>query len=1148
MSLSRLSVRRPVAVSMFFLAVVLLGLISLTRLPIDLLPDVSYPRLVIYTAMPQTSSTEVERLVTERVEAQVASAPGIERITSVSRDGVSLVTLRFGWGTNMDFAMLNVRERLDQVRQTLPVTASRPQILRVDPDSEPIMTLSVAGPDLWETKELAENVFRRRLEQLDGVAQAQVSGGLDREIVVEVDLETLEANGLTMQSVATALDQANRASAGGTILEGRTRYPLRTLGEFRMVAEISDVVVAQQRTAAGGTRTIRVSDVGVVVDGFADREVLARYNGRESVGLLVFKESGANTVQVARDVEEVVGLLQAEFPEVTIDVANSQAGFIAESIDNVLSALILGGMLAFLVLFLFLRQPRYPVAVALAIPISVVGTFALMEAFGVSLNIMSLGGLALGVGMLVDNSIIVLENIFRHRESGADALDGSATGAEEVSGAITASTLTTISVFAPIIYVEGVAGELFRDLSLAVAFSLLTSLAVALTLLPTVAARFRIGARPEIRGPGELRPGPRPAGFLRTAAWGGRVAWRAPFWALRGGWGVGRSLVRFWGDGAGRGLSTVFGPPLRAFDRGFDRFAGRYHRALDWALDHRGLVLAMAGGAMAVTILGALLLDRDLLPRVDQGAFDVAVELPEGTALHRTNEVAAELERILLADDGVEAVFGTVGRDVRRFAQSDDASGLHTARFQVRIRDGVATQPVLERLRRPLVAAGGEGQVTIQAGQSSALGQILGGSDADISVRVRGQNLEAAFDYADQVAAALEGSERVMNVRVGTERGQPQIEVQVLREEIARYGLQASAVAGAVDQAMRGIPATEYVAFDRKVPVTVRLPDAERFSAGTLDRIRVSGVPLRQLITVEQVRAPSEVRREEQGRVVTVLADVASGGLDRAIGEVEEALAGIAVPQNFRVEVGGENEEMRRSFRDLAFAFGLAMILVYMILAAQFESFLHPGTILAAVPLALIGAVLALLVAGEGLNTMSLIGIVILVGIVVNDSIVKVDFIVQARARGAELREAILEAGRVRLRPIIMTTVTTVLGLTPMALGIGRGADLRAPLAIAVIGGLIVATLLTLIIVPVLFSVVETARLALVGDGLRIRGADDAGRAGAPEPAGAMARAGVDPVPGPMTGQRAGQRAGRTAGPPGTGPEPGGGPSPEPLG
>ncbi|TVR65200.1 MAG: efflux RND transporter permease subunit, partial [Gemmatimonadales bacterium] len=412
MSLSRLAVRRPVAVAMFFLAVILLGTISFTRLPVDLLPDVSYPRLVVVTAYPEVAPGEMERQITEPIERQVASVPGVEAVTSTSRDGVSLVNLRFAWGTDMDFAMLNTRERLDNVRGELPEMAGRPQILRVDPDSEPIMVISVAGDDLWELRELAENVLRRRLEQLDGVAQAAVTGGLEREILVEVDPERLEALGISIAQVSEALAAANHQAAGGTILEGRSRFPLRTLGEFRTVAEIPDVVVGRAAVSGGGgSRVVHLRDVARVTDGFADRESLARYGGREAVGLLLFKESAANTVQVARLVEEVLELLRAEFPQVTLDVAHSQAGFIADSIDNVVSALVLGGALAFLVLFLFLREPRYPVAVAVAIPISVVGTFILMGLAGVSLNIMSLGGLALGVGMLVDNSIIVLENI-----------------------------------------------------------------------------------------------------------------------------------------------------------------------------------------------------------------------------------------------------------------------------------------------------------------------------------------------------------------------------------------------------------------------------------------------------------------------------------------------------------------------------------------------------------------------------------------------------------------------------------------------------------------------------------------------------------------------------------------------------------------
>jgi HAE1 family hydrophobic/amphiphilic exporter-1 len=1095
MSVARLSVGRPVGVAMVFLCVLLLGAISFARLPIDLLPEVGYPRLVVYTAMPETGPEEIERLITEPIEGSVATTPSAERVTSISREGVSLVTLRFAWGTNMDFAMLNVREKLDNVRSRLPTTASRPRILRVDPESEPIMVLSVAGQDLWETKELADNVFRRRLEQLDGVAQVTVAGGLEREIVVEVNPELLESYGLSMTNVQQALAQANQAASSGTILEGSLRYPLRSLGEFRTMADIEQVVVRSAQTSATGApqRTIRVSDIGRVVDGFADRDVLARYNGQEAVGLLVFKEAGANTVQVARQVDDILEILRAEFPTVTVDIASSQAGFIRDSILNVVMNIIEGGVLAFLVLFLFLREPRYPLLVALSMPVSVIGTFALMDVFGVSLNIMSLGGLALGIGMLMDNSIIVLENIFRHRESGVGAAETASRATEEVMGAITASTLTTIAVFGPIIYVEGVAGELFRDLSIAVAASLTASLVVAFTLLPAIASRFGVAKPGETIGPSPLVRKPRPKGVLRSIGWFFGIVFRLPLWMLQMAKAVARELLLFWWSGIQRVGSALFKRPLDGFDRLYNRFADVYHVCLEWSLDRRGLVLALSALALVGTFAGAMTLDRDLLPQVDQGSFEVGVELQEGTALERTDEVAREVEQVLLDDPDVEAVFGTVGRDARRFAQSDDATGLHTALFQVRLRDGTETTDVVDRVRGRLDAAAEGGVVTVLTGQATALGQMLGGADADIAVRVRGEDMDQTFAYADEVVAALEGSERVTNVRVGSERGQPQFEVELLREAANRYGLSAQAVTNAVEQGMKGVMATEFVAFDRKVPVWVRIPDEQRYDVKTLERLQLAGVPLRELIDVRLTAAPAEIRREDRARVVSVLADVREGGLDGAIQEVDAAVASVPGDRDLRVTVGGENEEMRRSFRDLAFAFGLAILLVYMILAAQFESFVVPAVILAAAPLALIGAVAALMITGQGLNTISLIGVVILVGIVDNDAIVKVEFIVQARERGASVRDAILEAGRVRLRPILMTTVTTVVGLAPMALGIGPGADLRAPLAIVVIGGLTVATLLTLVVVPVLFSVAEDLRVALGGDAVRTRKATPAG-------------------------------------------------------
>ncbi|HSW31467.1 MAG TPA: efflux RND transporter permease subunit [Longimicrobiales bacterium] len=1090
MSIPGTSTRRPVAVWMLFLSVILLGGIAFARLPIDLLPDVSFPRLVVYTSYPDVAPAEVERLVTERIEAECAAVPGVERVTSVSREGVSLVTLRFAWGTDMDFAMLNVRERLDNVRESLPESATRPAILRVDPASEPIMVLSVAGgEDLWQTKELAETVFRRRLEQLDGVAQAAVTGGLDREIQVEVDPGLLDAYGITLQQVSTALAQANVSAPGGTILQGRYRYPLRTLGEFLTVEEIADVVVARQGADAGsgagaqegsggaspsqGIRLVRLRDIGRVVDGFADRESIARYNGLEAVGLLVFKESGANTVDVAEAVDEVLAQLSREYPVIQVDVAYSQAGFIASSIANVVGNLISGALLAFFVLFFFLRDPRYPVAIALAIPISVMGTFALMEAFDVSLNIMSLGGLALGVGMLGDNSIVVLENIFRHRkELGASPVEAATRGAEEVQGAIVSSTLTTIAVFGPIIYVEGVAGELFKDLSLSVAFSLLVSILVAITLLPSLAARFassreerRKASAPEadvVRRPGALSA-------VRHWVGGAGRALRRAAGALAA---LATALFGFWTRGLGRALSRAFTPLFDAFDKGFDAFAEWYHKKLVWSLDRPGTVLGGAAAALVVSLVVGAFLERDLLPPVDQGALEIRLELPEGTALEATSETGAALEAAALADPDVSTVFSTVGRDVRAYASGEETTGLNTATLKLRLDEGADAASVAARLRE-LDATVPEGSLAVQSGQVTELGAMLGGSDADIAVRVRAEDLDEAYAMAEEIQRRLALVAAVGNVRLGTERGQRQVQVEIDRAACAAYGVDPRVVAETVDGAMRGDRATEFLDFDRKIDVVVRYPQDLRYSRETLETLKVDGVPIRELVRVQEALGPAEVHREDQGRVVSVYADVVEGGLDQAIGDVEGALTGLPVSRELRWDVGGENEEMRRSFRDLAFAFALAILLVYMILAAEFESFIHPFTILMSVPLALVGALLSLALTGNGINTMSLIGLVILVGIVDNDAVVKVDFIVQCRRRGMSVRDAILEAGRVRLRPIIMTTVTTVLGLLPMALGFGQGAELRSPMAITVIGGLTVATALTLVVVPVVYQTME---------------------------------------------------------------------------
>jgi HAE1 family hydrophobic/amphiphilic exporter-1 len=1083
MALPDLSIRRPVATAMAYLAIVLLGIIAFTRLPVDLLPDVSFPTLTVWTQYPEAGPSEVERFVTEPIERQVSRVPGVKSVSSVSREGASQVQLQFLWGTDMDFATLNIRERLDNVRYELPDDATRPTILRSDPTSEPVMTLASTSEStsLWELKELSENVFKRRLEQIDGVAQAAVAGGLEREIHVKVDPDRLEALGVTIDAVSQALDAANYSAPGGTIRRGRYRYALRALGEFQTVEEISETVVG--RGATGSIVLLR--DIAGVEDGFADRETIARYNGRESVGLLIYKESGANTVQVAERVDEVLELLREEHPDVEVAIASSQSGFIRDAISNVVQALGFGAILAFLVLFLFLHDGRYPVAISLSIPISVILTFGLLYLFDVSLNIMSLGGLALGVGMLVDNSIVVLENIFRHRERGMEPAAAAALGAKEVQAAITASTFTTIAVFGPIIYVKGVAGELFKDLSIAVAVSLLASLLVALTLLPAIAARIRsTDAIDEASTSAAQRRRfiPRFSEYKENMRW-----WKWPLVLTRwiGGviGGVLRAfvallvdLVKFWGGLLLKPLAAFSRPIFRGFDRAFDRFAERYHRVLEWSRGNRGVTLTIASAVFAFAVLLGYGLPRDLLPQVDEGSYRANIELALGTPLEETDRITERVEAAAQSNSDTEAAFSRIGRAQAEEITEREATGVNTAAVDVRLSEGTRTADAVEALRASIGGLLSSEMLTVETGRATELGRVLGLGEADIAVRVRGDDLEAVLDVAEEIENRLTALPMLTGVHVGLLRGQPEIEIEIARERVARHGLTVQQVAGAIEAYMRGLVATRFVDFDRRIDVLVRPPEDIRREFNNLLDFQIEGVPVRELIVWRETLAPVEVLRDEQGRVVPVYADVASGGLDAAVAEISEALADLQMPPRMRYEVGGVNEEMRESFQSLAFAFALAIALVFMILAAQFESVIHPFTIMLAVPLAAIGAVLGLMVARDGVNVMSLIGFVILVGIVVNDAIVKVDFINQYRREGASMRDAILEAGRVRLRPIIMTTVTTVLGLTPLALGLGAGADLRAPLAVAVIGGLISATLLTLIVVPVIYATLEGMR------------------------------------------------------------------------
>jgi HAE1 family hydrophobic/amphiphilic exporter-1 len=806
------------------------------------------------------------------------------------------------------------------------------------------------------------------------------------------------------------------------------------LGELSGPAEVAEVVVA--RDSMGGT--IRVADVATVRDTIAERESAAYFGGRPSVGVLVFKESGANMVAAARAAAATHREIEARTPGVRIDVVTDQSTFVSAAIRNLVAEIVVGGLFAFLVLIPFLRNPRWPAAIAVAMPISVIGAFALLDASGVSLNIMSLGGLALGVGLLVDNSIVVLENVFRHREEGLGAAAAAAIGADEVQGAITAATLTTIAVFGPIVYVEGLAGALFRDLALAIAFSLLASVAVALTLLPAIAARF---------GNGE-RTGGRPPRWMRAAF--------AP--AVRQ---IGRAAV----------------PALSAFERGFADFAARYECALAWSLDHRRQVLGGTAAALLVTAVVALTLPRDVLPEVDQRSFAARLTLPQGTPLEETERVALVMDGSLRERPVVAAVLTRVGRASSVEVEEAEARrGRNTAILDVRLEPGGGpTREVMDWMRAAFAELP-PGALALETGAATEVGKVLGTAEADVAVEIVGTELDTLRALAGEVARRLDALSRLADVATTFEEGQPEVRISLDRGVIARHGFAVDRVVRDLVDRTRGRVATALAEFDREIPVVVRPTAADRRD---LDRVlsgTLEGVPLRLLVRVEETVAPAAIERVEQRRVARVTAAVEHGGLSSAIESIEEALDDLLVPPGVEVTIGGGGEELRRSLRGLAFAFLLAVVLVYLILAAKFESLRLPAVILLAVPLAMIGAVLALAVTGHGIDTMSGIGIIVLVGIVDNDAIIKIDFINQARRAGLGLREAIEEAGRARLRPIVITSMTTIFGVLPLAVGLGSGSELYAPLAIAILGGMITSTALTLIVIPVLYSVVAEHR------------------------------------------------------------------------
>ncbi|HEY3177078.1 MAG TPA: efflux RND transporter permease subunit [Candidatus Polarisedimenticolia bacterium] len=1052
MSLIEFSLKRRVTVSMCAVALVIFGVVAFTRLPINLLPDISYPSLTVETRYPGAAPGEIESLVSRPVEEAVGVVAGVRRVTSVSRPGLSQVTLEFTWGRNMDFASIDVREKLDLV--VLPREADKPVVLRFDPANDPVVRLYLTGGEnLYQIRYMADEILKKDLESTEGVAAIKVNGGYEEEIEVRVDEGKLALMGLSIQEVNQKLLRENVNQAGGSLYEQEARYLVRARNEFKDLDDIMRTVLVSR---VG--RNILMSDVAQVTRSHKQRDVITRFGGTEAVELALYKAGDANTVTVVKGVQRRLERVRKELPAgVQVVSGADQARFIEASIREVISNAVIGGLLAVVVLLFFLKDLLTTAIISVSIPISIVATFFLMYQTGTTLNVMSLGGLALGVGMLVDDAIVVLEAIHKRRERGETGFIAAERGTKEVGRAVVASTLTTVAVFVPVVFVEGIAAQLFRDQALTVSFSLLASLVISLTLNPMMYA-VAGGARPTVAA----AAAPADTRWHRRAARAALL--RAPVAILRGTrW----ALVR-----TGSALAFVLRPLTATFDAGLGALTASYPPALRWALRSRALVMTLALAAF----LGSLLLVRglgvDLIPALSEGEFSFHVELPEGTPLEATDAFVQEAQKVLAADPRVDyysSIVGGAGLSLSRTG----TEGENAARIQVRMKPGAGRKDEeavaeslrgkLEETRRALFKFERPSYFTFRT---------------PIEVEVYGDNLADLQASVESLKQSVERIPGLVDVKSSMEIGNPELQITFNRDQLTRLGLDLFQVAGTVRNKVQGEVATRFQEGDREIDIRVRSVEVGSASLGDVNDMIVGqrgGVPirLRSVAEVKLAEGPSEIRRIGQKRAAVISGNLSGRDMGAVAGDVREAIRRQILPAGIMADLSGQEEEMQRSFRSLMMAMGLAIFLVYLVMACEFESLLHPFVVMFTVPLGAIGAILALVISGHSINVVGLIGAVMLAGIVVKNAIVLIDAVNMLRQGGMSKEEALIQAGLKRMRPILMTTATTVLGLVPMALGLGEGAELRAPLAITVIGGLTVATFLTLIVIPVVYSLLD---------------------------------------------------------------------------
>lgn len=1030
MSLADISIKKPITTIMIVIGVMVLGMVSLTKLAIDLLPDVSFPIVAVFTEYKGAGPSEVERMVSEPVEMVVSSVKGVKTVSSSSSEESSVVIIEFNWGTNMDLAANDVREGLSRISEALPDGVTDPLVFKFDPSMMPIMVLRVSG-DMGpaELKRFTDDEIVYKIKQVDGVAMAIAMGGLEREIQVDLNLSRMAAMGISADQVVSILRIENFNLPSGMLKSGHKEIILRTVGEFRNIKQIENVIVANK-----GGIPIYLKDISKVYDGYKEQNNDMKVDGKNAVVITVMKQSGSNTVQVSKKIRKQLENIQKGFTrDISIKPVMDSAKYIEQSISQVKNSAVLGGLFVILILFVFLRNIRSTAIITFAIPVSIVASFVLIYFSKLSLNMMTLGGLALGIGMLVDNAIVVLENIFRHRENGESKLEAASKGTEEVSMAISASTITTICVFVPILFVSGIAGVFFMNMAWAVTFSLMASLVMALTLVPVLCSKFLVVRKKK--------------GEANTAV-------------------------------ETRGFKEKF---LDVTDKMLDDMDYGYRRVIEWALVNRKRVIYGSFILLFVSLIMVPFAKLEFMPEMDEGMFAATVKMPAGTKLSVTTEVCSQVEQIFKENvPEIESTFvqaGSGGSYMSMMGGSNTNTGSLRVNLVERNKRKRSSKQIVDDLRAKLAGRIPDAEILFNQASGGAMMGMGGGSA--IQITVSGYDLDEGARLAQKIADAVKSVKGTNEVRIDREEGLSEYRFIVDRDKASVLGLSMAQIANSIGTNVKGTVASMFREGGHEYNIFVRLREEDRKSLEDVENIGITSmtgrqIALKNVVSVEESVGPISISRKSQKRIITVLAGLSgTKDLGTAVKEIRRKLKDIVIPKDFKVEFSGQQEEMANSFRDLALAFLLAALLVYLVMASQFESLLDPFIIIFSVPLSLIGVIWMLFLTGSIFNVVVFIGVIMLSGIVVNNGIVLVSYTNILRERGMPLREAVLEAGRTRLRPILMTTLTTILGLIPLAIGIGEGGELVAPIARTVIGGLGISTVFTLVFMPTMYTIFE---------------------------------------------------------------------------